>query len=165
MTVLVLCLLFVLIVVIPLSGIVTMVLFWRNPFSGAMFASLQLIVGVGVRLMMPNLATKLPYNLDLGFLKLGPSDVEVSPGASNEAAYVLLGVALLGLMLGSIGYLVMFQVEKTRRKPGWLQRVAAWFGGRRGSNRGLTPGLAGQSLVAPAGRPGKKSPSSPKGTK
>jgi hypothetical protein len=85
----------VLAILIPLSGVLTIILFWWNPFRASMFAALQLVVAAGARVALGQYSAMLTFEADLGFATLRNSTLTLTSGSSELSGYVVLGAALV----------------------------------------------------------------------
>ena len=107
----------------PVVAIGAMVMFYRNPPVGSMFATIQMMMAVGTGLSIGSFDLKIGTNGWTGTLSPGQTFLELSSGGPNWVGAVVSAGAVVVFVFSLRAYQQVAVVAKEEKeKPGLLIR-------------------------------------------
>ena len=117
-----------LVLFIPISGIFTAVMFYRNPPVGSMFFSLQLIAGVGLSLSIGSFDLKIGTDGWSGILLPGQTYLELSTGGVSWGGFAVLVMAVVVFVASLMKYQPVSAVAMNKEtKPALIVRYVRFI--------------------------------------
>jgi hypothetical protein len=114
-----------LILLVPVIAIGGMVMFYRNPPLGSMFASIQMMMAVGTGLSIGSFDLKIGTNGWTGTLMPGQTYLDLSSGGPNWVGAVVFAGAVAVFAVSMRAWQRMpVVVKEEKKKPGLLLRYA-----------------------------------------
>lgn len=132
-----------LVLLLLVSGVLSVLMFYRNPPVGSMFFSLQMMTGVGLGLSVGSFDLKIGTNGWSGTLMPGQTYLELNTGGPGWLGVAVLAAAVIVFVASMRKYVPVVAVAKETKKPALIVRYARFIRGRYKPAAGKTDRKAG----------------------